>query len=789
MMKKIAYVLLSLVFMNLSAQDPFYQGMFKLGEVKLLDGEFKHAQDLNIDILLQYDTDRLLEPYLTEAGIKPKGLPYTNWTGLAGHVGGHYLSAMAINYATTGNEACKTRMDYMLTELKACQEANGNGYLGGVPNSKTVWAQLKEGNFTGYKTAWVPWYNLHKIYAGLRDAYIYGGSHNARAMLLDLCDWGIDVTSNLSAVQVQTMLDVEFGGMNEVYADAYQMTQEAKYLAAAKRFTHDYFFNAFVQNNDVLDNQHANTQIPKFIGFERVYQVDKSDDDSRKAALNFWNHVVKERSLALGGNSRVEHFPAPASCGDYVTSREGPESCNTYNMLKLSADLFCDAPKVEYVDFYERALYNHILSAQHPDHGGYVYFTPARPRHYRTYSSPNQAMWCCVGSGMENPGLHEKFIYSHRGDSLFVNLFIPSELRWTAKDITLTQLTEFPYADSSLLTIASEKDLDFSLMLRYPSWVTEGQLQVKVNGESLAITAQPGDFIAINRTWKNGDEITLKVPMHTSFEPLPNVPDYIAFMHGPILLGAKTGTEHLEGLVADDGRWSHIANGELEGLYTAPIVVGERDSLLMNIVPIESEPLHFTAQKLFKDQQSYIDLVLEPFYGIHDARYMMYWLSLNEDNFHTIVGTLQKEELEKLELDKRTIDQIGTGEQQPEADHKFQSSNSYSGTHMNIYWRDARDGGYFSYEMATGLNQNLALYVKYWGNEGGSRNFDILVGSTVIATENVVGKWGVDDFVTVEYQIPNNLVKDKEFITVKFQAKAGNVAGGVFFLRLLKELP
>ena len=425
-MVKLGVFICGLLFCNsIIAQDKLYPNTFPLSDVTLLNGPFKHARDLNIQTLLKYDVDRLLAPYRKEAGLTPKGESYENWIGLDGHVGGHYLSAMAINYAATGNAECKKRLDYMIAELKACQDANtknhpewGEGYVGGVPDSKGVWSKIKAGDVSIIWKYWVPWYNVHKMYAGLRDAWLYTGNKEAKRIFIKFCDWAINVTSGLSDIKMEEMLGNEHGGMNEVFADAYQMTGDQKYLIAAKRFSHKMLLDAMAANTDNLDNKHANTQVPKVVGFERIAEL-SHDNNYGKAGSFFWETVTANRSLAFGGNSRREIFPSAAACSDYVNDVEGPESCNSYNMLKLTEDLFRVNPLAKYADFYERTLFNHILSSQHPEHGGYVYFTSARPRHYRVYSTPNEGMWCCVGSGMENHGKYGQFIYTHSKDSLF----------------------------------------------------------------------------------------------------------------------------------------------------------------------------------------------------------------------------------------------------------------------------------------------------------------------------------------------------------------------------------
>ena len=769
------------------AQDLLYTNTFNLGDVTLLDGPFKEACDLNIQVLLEYDVDRLLATYLIEAGLTPKGALFPNWSGLDGHVGGHYLSAMAIHYAATGNADCLQRMEYMLEELKTCQDSCGVnypdwgvGYVGGVPNSDEIWSTLQTGDFTAYRQAWVPWYNIHKMYAGLRDAWMYTGNEDARTIFLNFCDWGINITSALSDTQMETMLDTEHGGMNEVFADAYQMTGDEKYLTAAKRFSHKFLLDAMAAGNDNLDNLHANTQVPKAVGFQRIAEL-CGDETYTDAAGFFWETVSHNRSLVFGGNSRREHFPGANACIDYVNEVQGPESCNTHNMLKLTEDLFRTDPMAKYADFYEKALYNHILSTQHPEHGGYVYFTPARPRHYRVYSAPNEAMWCCVGTGMENHGKYGQFIYTHQNDSLFLNLFIASELDWKENGIKIRQETDFPNEEKTKLTI-TEGSSRFTLMIRYPSWVASNALKVIVNGDTLACSAEPSSYVPVERLWTTGDEVKILLPMHNTIEELINVPDYISFMHGPILLGAKTGTESLTGLIADDSRWGHIAGGPQFPVENAPIIVEDnRSEIPDKLVPVEGEPLTFTTSEL--NVENFENLELEPFYKIHDSRYMMYWMTLTSARYQAYVDSLERIN----DLSSRTIDSVATGEEQSELEHALQKHNSYTGAHMGEYWRDARNGGYFSYSLKTNGEINLYLMVRYWGNESGNRTFDILIDDERFKAPTISGVWNVMDFKNIEYKIPNSKIEGKDSIRVKFQAPSNCYAGGVFYLRLLRK--
>lgn len=777
--------------LHVSAQEKLYANEFPLQDVKLEDSLFHHARDLNIRHLLQYDVDRLLYPFRKEAGLPAKAKGYINWDGLDGHVGGHYLTALAINYAATGDQECKRRMDYMIAELKACEQAHvvnnpgwAKGYVGGVPNSKAVWSGLQKAEFDAFRSAWVPWYNVHKMFAGLRDAWLYAGNEDARKLFIGFCDWAIGITSALTDQQMQSMLDIEQGGMNEVLIDAFKITGDQKYAIAAKRFSHRMLLDAMAQRKDNLDNKHANTQVPKAIGFQRIGEL-TGDSNYDRAAGFFWETVTGNRSLAFGGNSRREIFPSTAAYIDFVNDVEGPESCNSYNMLKLTEGLFRQQPSARYADYYERTLYNHILSTQHPVHGGYVYFTPARPRHYRVYSAPNQAMWCCVGSGMENHGKYGQFIYTHQSDSLFVNLFIASELNWREKGIRIKQETKFPYEERTSITI-KETGSQFKLLVRYPSWVKEGQLKISVNGKPYKFSAVPSSYVSIERVWKDGDKVDVLLPMHNKIEQLPNVPNYIAIMHGPILLGAKTGTEDLKGLIAGDSRWGHIAGGKKLPVNEAPIIIEDnRKRIETSLKPVSSQPLYFTASSLKTTNKEKI--LFQPFFSIHDARYMIYWMNLSSTGYRSYLDSLSKIEAQNIALQKRTVDFVAPGEQQPEADHFMERKNSNTGNTLDQFWRDARDSGYFSYALSTNGETDLSLGVRYLGGERGNRQFDIYIDDQKLLTENNTGKWPDQKFKEVEYRIPENMLKEKKTIRIKFQALPGSAAGAVYYIRLLRN--
>jgi DUF1680 family protein len=369
-------------------------------------------------------------------------------------------------------------------------------------------------------------------------------------MLIKLADWFYNISAALSQQQMQQLLGNEHGGVNEVLADVYGITGEKKYLNAAYSFSHQAILQPLEKDQDKLDNLHANTQIPKVIGFKRI--ADYSGDTAyNRAAAFFWQTVVHHRSVATGGNSVREHFNPATDFSTMISSVEGPETCNTYNMLKLTEDLYMSDPNIAYIDYYERALYNHILTTQRPGKGGFVYFTPMRPGHYRVYSQPQTSMWCCVGSGMENHAKYGEMIYSHSDNELYVNLFIPSQLIWKQKDLQLRQETGFPDKETTTLKILKAGNSAFGINIRYPSWVKNGALKININGRPVQITSQPLSYVQLKRKWRKGDIITVQLPMQTTTEKLPDGSNYEAVLHGPIVLASVIDTLAEKGREAD----------------------------------------------------------------------------------------------------------------------------------------------------------------------------------------------------------------------------------------------
>lgn len=775
------------VFAASSPSEPLRAEAFPLTHVRLLDGPFKHAQDLNRDYLLAHDIDRLLAPFRIEAGLEPKAPKYPNWesSGLDGHTAGHYLTALAQTWASTGDAEFKRRLDAMVSDLAECQRAQKDGYLGGVPRGRVLWNDIAAGkiDFQNFSLngAWVPWYNLHKTFAGLRDAWLIADNAEARDVLIGLGNWCHTLLADLSDEQFQNMLRTEHGGMNEVLADLSAITGDQKFLTLAQRFSHRAILDPLLRHEDKLTGLHANTQIPKVVGFARIAEL--SDDASwRDAARFFWNTVVENRSLAFAGNSEREHFNPTDDFSSLVESREGPETCNTYNMLRLAQTLFNAEPAARYADYTERALFNHILASQHPEHGGYVYFTPIRPQHYRVYSQPGQCFWCCVGTGMENHGKYAQFIYARSTDALWVNLFVASELDWRERGLRVRQETNFPDTSNTRLTLHLSAPQRFTLHLRHPAWVDSAAFQLRINGELQPLLSSPASFAALTREWRDGDTIDVELPMRTTVERLPDNSDYVAFLHGPIVLAAKTGTENLDGLIAGDGRMAHISPGPYLPLDTAPMLVGDPATLAQHLQPAADQPLTFTARELIRPE-NFNDLQLEPFFRIHDARYIMYWRTVSPEKYPEVTAALAAAEKTRAALDARTLDHVAPGEQQPEVEHAFASEDSRSGVNLGRRWRDA--GQWFSYRLRAKPDTPLELLVTYYGGER-DRAFDILVNDRVIASVTLDGRQR-DRFTDVTYPIPEDIAPSPDgTLTVKFAATKNSRTAPIYGVRLLR---
>ncbi len=595
---------------------------FPLTEVRLLDGPFLQAQQLDEKYLLQLEPDRLLHQFRVNAGLEPKAPVYGGWESAPtwtdihcqGHTLGHYLSACALMYASTGNPVFKQRVDYIISELQACQAAAKDGFISAFPDG-----EVQFDNFVaGRRVQGVPWYTLHKVLAGLRDAYLYCGNSVALDVLVKLCDWAAAKTAGMTDAQFQRMLGTEHGGMNEVLADTYVLTGNPKYLALAERFNHHAVLDPLSQSRDTLDKLHANTQIPKFIGFQRLYQL-TGKPEYEQAAEFFWQTVVDHRSFVTGGHGDNEHFFPTTDFAKHLTSAKTIETCCEYNMLKLTRALFELNPSATYADFYELVLYNCILASQDPDNGMMTYFQPLRPGYPKLYCSPFDSFWCCTGTGIENHAKYGDSIYFRHGlDDLYVNLFIPSTLAWKEKNLTVTQTTRFPESSKTTLKMTTAAPVALTINLRHPGWCDHAS--VTLNGQPLDIPSQPGTYIKIRRTWQDGDVVEVDLPMSLHSVLLPGTNDTVAFMYGPIVLAGKLGQQGMtpgSDTIISERNYGVPLNEPVE----VPVLAGDPASMLQKIQPVGDAPLTFVTTGLGRPH----DITFIPYWKIAHERYSIYW--------------------------------------------------------------------------------------------------------------------------------------------------------------------
>ncbi len=791
----VGYTVLALIFSGLlgcsvpRAEQGSTLETFPLQAIKLLDSPFSKASQVNARYIMQHCPDRLLAPFLVNAGLQPKAQPYGNWEsmGLDGHSAGHFLTALALMAASMDSHEALEKLNYMVSELARCQKATGTGYVGGIPRGNQLWDEvargdIRAGNFT-LNGRWVPLYNIDKLFAGLYDTYTLTGNVQALEVLTELGNFFAATLSNLSDNQLQQMLVSEHGGINEAFANLFKVTGNRNFLDLAHRLSHQAILNPLLAQTDQLTGLHANTQIPKVIGFATVAGI-TGDSAWENASRFFWETVARNRSVAIGGNSTHEHFHPLDDFSSMIETREGPETCNTYNMMILSKLLFKGSGNLRYVDFYERALYNHILGSQHPEHGGLVYFTPMRPNHYRVYSNPEHTFWCCVGTGIENHAKYGELIYAHDGTNLYVNLFIASELVWDQKGLVITQNTSFPDNPETTLMMSLEIPSTFTLFVRHPIWNERAPLEVRVNGRRARGESHPGGYFAITREWRNGDQVQVKFDMEIHGEYFPDNSPYMAILYGPVVLAAATSTDNLDGLIANDSRMGHVAHGALMSREEAPLLVINDEKWRRNIRPVPGEPLTFTLNSIIYPP-SEKGMRLVPFFRLHDSRYMIYWQVATPARLQEMQAELATREQEALALEAITVDHIVPGQQQPEAEHNLKFSNSESGVFRDRHWRHA--AGWFSYDLDDPRNQAKVLRVTYSGIDSG-RNFDILINNQLLATVSLDGSAGYH-FVDVNYDIPPEIVRKNRDgkMNIMFRAHENSIAGGVFSIRILNE--
>lgn len=768
---------------------PPAQRIFPHGAVTLLDGPFKAMQETNYAYLIRLEPDRLLAQFRVEAGLEPKAKPYGGWESpapsgtirsLAGHSLGHYLSAISLMWKLTGDHRLRERVAYIAKEWQECQDQRGDGSLVAFPYARELEAAIRAGKVETIDNYWAPFYTIHKQLAGLRDAWVHCGDTTAREVLIRFADWCGGVVKDLPDERRERMLNCEHGGMAEVLADVYAITGERRFLDYARLYSHRALLEPAADGKDTLTGLHANTQVPKFTGFQRIRELG-GDPRAGAAAAFFWQTVVANRSWVNGGNSIHEHFSPPENMGGDLTHDGGPETCNTYNMLRLTAALYQERPDTAYLDYYENALFNHILASQAPLPGGgaFVYYTPLRPDYARSYGTDFHSFWCCTGTGMENHARYGEFIYTHAADTVSVNLFIASELRWPERGLALRQETRFPEEAATTLVIGEAPADPVTLRVRHPSWTDAAPLPVTVNGEPVATSSRPGGFAEIKRVWQAGDLLRVELPMKLRIIRQAQCPGWVSVFNGPILLAGELGAEELE---QKDFIGPYTPVKAFRPLNRAPVWVAASDEeVLARITPVPGRPGRFRTSGLAKPH----DLTLAPFHTVHFQRYAIYWQLADAARAAELQREVAEAERLEQELEANTSDRVRLGEQQPETDHQllFETSRTGHGP-LGRRFRAADDGGWFSFSLRLPPGgAKAAVRLVYWGRDHGPE-FDLLVDGTVIATPKLAGT-GKDDYHGVAYPIPAKLLAGKDKVIVRVQAQPGKPAAAIYDLRMV----
>jgi DUF1680 family protein len=735
---------------------------FTARDVKLLDGPFLHAQQLDAQYLLTLDADRLLSWFRKEAGLEPKGEVYGGWEsrGIAGHSLGHYLSACARMYQATGDERFKEKADYVVAELMTCQQADKDGYIGAIPRGREIFAEVSKGDIRSQgfdlNGGWVPWYTQHKVFAGLIDAHQYCNNADALAISLKFADWVDLVTKDLNDEHWQRMLACEHGGMNEVLAELSHLSGDPKYMALAEKFYHKTILDPLSERRDDLAGKHSNTQIPKVIGAARIAEL---TDQSKFATIArfFWETIVSNHSYVTGGNSLGEHLGEPRKLNDRLGAST-TETCNTYNMLKLTSALFADDPQAYYTDYAERALWTHILASQSSQTGMVCYFVPLQAGGKKPFQDP-EAFTCCTGSGMENHARYGEYIYARSDDTLWVNQFMSSELNWEERGVQVKQESQLPGYGKVKLQIFCESPSKFILKLRRPHWA--GAFEIYLNGELQDGDSTTGSYVTIERTWEHGDILEIDMPPALRMEHMPDNPNRVAVFYGPVLLAGVLPSQSEEQM---------------------PVLVTNDRPVTDWLKRVEGDNLEFKTQGVGKPA----DQTLKPFHAIVDEPYIVYWDLFDEAGWEKLRQDYEAERERHRQLEALTVDWFQPGEMQQERDHKVEGEKTSAGEFGGKKLRHAFDGGWFSCEIALPDDEPADLVVTYWGSETGDRRFDLLLDGEKFASQSL-HRDKPEKFWEKTYQLPEAATKGKKSAVLKFQAEPGNFAGGVFGIRVVRR--
>ena len=775
-----------------------------LGNVRVLGGPLKHAQEMDGKYLLSLDPDRMLAYYRIRAGLAPKAPGYGGWDGdghnLTGHIAGHHLSAVSLMYRATGDERFKQRADYLVAGLKEVQDKNGDGYLSALEHGREAFGELQRGIIRSQpfdlNGLWSPWYTLHKTFAGLRDAYRHTGNRAALDVETKFAAWAEGILAPLDAQQLAEMLNTEQGGMNEVLADLWADTGDERWLRLSYRFEHHAFTDALKRGQDNLDGKHGNCAIPKLVGSAERFGY-TGDAGDLLAASFFWDTVVQHHTYASGGHGLSEYF-GPADRWSTLIDGRTCESCNVYNMLKLTRRLFSLRPDAFYADFQERALFNHALSSMDPVTGDTSYMVPIGRGEQQEYQDMLHDFTCCVGTGMENHALHGYGIYYETGDTLYVTQFVPTAADVPGLGVHVAMDTDFPDGGHAALTLTMPSAREFTLAVRRPSWAGD-DFAVRVNGAdvpqpSLASLAAgraggrlvsqdprvlpPSTFVELRRVWKSGDRVELVLPRTLRFETTPDNAQITAVMWGPMALAADLGPRR---------------KGREE--YTRPLVpvmVAAGRPVSDWVVPAGTQPGNFVARQVARIPEqpaAPTDVPLAPFYRTYERTYSVYMDVITPAGFDARVAALDAEAERVRELEAHTMGFVQPGNRAQEPNFNYQSDPANRPS-QRAQGRLGRGGaGWFSYDLPVDANAAMALVVTYYDELGlppAPADFEILVDGTSIAHFTPAAT--ATGFYDARYAVPASLTRGKSKVTVRFQAGPQGRVAQVFGVRTVRDV-
>ena len=785
------------------AADTIRARPLPLDAVRLTGGPLKHAQELDAAYLLELEPDRMLAYYRERAGLARKAEPYGGWDGdgrnLTGHIGGHYLSAVSLMYAATGDARFKARADYIVSELKVVQDKHGDGYLSALEGGRDCFGRLAKGEIRStsfdLNGQWSPWYTLHKTYGGLRDAYRFTGNRTALDVETKFAAWAEGILSGLDDAQIQAMLGTEFGGMNQIMADLYVDTGDPRWLDLSWKFEHRAFIQPLQRHQDDLNGKHGNTQIPKLVGSaDRLAATGNAAD--LMAASFFFDRVAQHHSFATGGHGTDEYFGPPDVLSARVDGRTA-ETCNVYNMLKLARLMFSFDPDPHYADFHERALFNHIMASIDPDDGRMCYMVNVGRGVTHEYQDMMRSFTCCVGSGMESHALHGDGLYYEDGDRLWVNLYAPSTAEWRDAGVHLAMETGFPEGESATLRFTFDAPREFTLALRRPYWAGDG-FAVRVNGqpvtfpdpEAAAVNAQQtrrlyatsypvSAFVELKRTWRSGDTVEVALPKSLRLEPVPDNPRRASILWGPLVLAGDLGPEPQRGPRSEDDEPSLQPS--------APIFVAAEQPVDSWLKPAGTAPGHFRGTGRTPDAKGTArDVELMPFFRLHRRTYSTYWDFFTPDEWTAKQAEYVAEAERLRRLDAATVAFLQPGEAVFEREFNYQAGDGAAP--QRIQGRPGRRAtDWFSYDVPVEPAHPTTLILTYFTGDrrGVPASFDILVDGTRIAEEHVE-RSEPSRFVNVEHAVPPALVQGRQRVTVRFQAKQGSQVATIFGLRVIR---